>query len=274
MAVTADKLAETVAMIAQRDEQFQVIDDAMKHTDDGVPLIPLSAISVLLGEEGTEKKMKAAVDRAKISTRKNGRRIDEHFQSGLLFGDPEEIYLTVYSSLMVIINAHPDSDLVAKAQDFFAARSMQEIAEEEKRIKHRFEVNEENKKLSSAAKQAGVRQYGKFTNYGYRGMYGGLVLREVAKLKGLENPNALLDYAGAEELASHLFRITQTRAKLVRDRVKSEDKACLAHLQVGQEVRRAIKAMGGTMPEKLPLAHDRIGEVNSRTKRRLKEALE
>jgi len=58
--------------------------------------------------------------------------------------------------------------------------------------------------------------------------------------------------AGREELAAHDFRITQTEAKLKKENIKGERQATDAHLQVGREVRKAIKRVQGTMPEKLP----------------------
>ena len=57
---------------------------------------------------------------------------------------------------------------------------------------------------------------------------------------------------GREEFAANLFRATQAQAKLKRENILGEDKANKAHNEVGKKVRRTIKELGGTMPEKLP----------------------
>jgi hypothetical protein len=61
---------------------------------------------------------------------------------------------------------------------------------------------------------------------------------------------------GSEELAANLFRSTQTEAKLRRDEIYGEQKANKAHYDVGKKVRKTIKELGGTMPEKLPTAEN------------------
>ncbi len=67
------------------------------------------------------------------------------------------------------------------------------------------------------------------------------------------------------ELAANQFRMTQTRDKLARERVRSEPQAIHTHEQVGKEVRDAIKRIGGTLPENLPPA-EHIKEVAKRLK--------
>jgi len=67
------------------------------------------------------------------------------------------------------------------------------------------------------------------------------------------------------ELAANQFRMTQTREKLAQQRVKGQQTAIETHLQVGKEVRAAIKRIGGTMPENLPPA-EHIKQVEKRLK--------
>ena len=57
---------------------------------------------------------------------------------------------------------------------------------------------------------------------------------------------------GSEELGANIFRITQTEAKLKRDKVDNEYEADAVHYDIGKKVRKAIKDIGGTMPEDLP----------------------
>ncbi len=66
---------------------------------------------------------------------------------------------------------------------------------------------------------------------------------------------------GSEELGANLFRITQTDAKLKRDKVNNENNTCDTHHMVGKTVRKAIKEIGGTMPEELPTPKKSTKEI-------------
>ena len=63
---------------------------------------------------------------------------------------------------------------------------------------------------------------------------------------------------GSTELAANLFRATQAEEKLRRDEVVGKDAANHTHHEVGKQVRRAIKEIGGTMPEDLPMPDRRV----------------
>ena len=52
-----------------------------------------------------------------------------------------------------------------------------------------------------------------------------------------------------DELVANLFRINQTKQKLLRDNVQGEKEAKDVHYEVGKKVRRAISDIGGMMPE-------------------------
>ena len=66
---------------------------------------------------------------------------------------------------------------------------------------------------------------------------------------------------GSEELGANLFRITQTEAKLKKDKVNNESDACSTHFIVGNAIRETIKSLGGTMPEELPTPKKSIKEI-------------
>jgi len=265
----AKQLAPTVARIMERDEEFQELEAAIKTSPEGDPAIPLEALAEWLGYTNDRKRFDVAVSRAKIALMNSGRKSAEHFVDAELFDGSHGVYVSLHAALLVIINADPDRTLVAHAQNFFASRNDKVVAEDEKRLKNRFEVIEENKKLTSAAKDAGVTNYAFFNSAGYRGMYGGRSINDVASMKGLAKGSDVLEFAGSEELAAHLFRITQTKAKLVRDKVLTERLACVTHEQVGKLVRDAIRKIGGTMPELLKPADDRIDAVETRVRGRL-----
>jgi DNA-damage-inducible protein D len=75
---------------------------------------------------------------------------------------------------------------------------------------------------------------------------------------------------GSEELGANIFRATQADAKLRRDQVNTKGQANVTHYQVGQEVREAIKRLGGTMPEDLPTPEKSIQELQREEQQRLK----
>lgn len=49
-----------------------------------------------------------------------------------------------------------------------------------------------------------------------------------------------------------LFRINQTKQKLLKDNVQGEQEAKDVHFEVGKKVRKAIADIGGVMPEDMP----------------------
>ena len=74
-----------------------------------------------------------------------------------------------------------------------------------------------------------------------------------------------MDRMNATELAANQFRMTQTRDKLQREDINNQQEAIRTHEQVGQEVREAIKRIGGDLPEQIPPA-EHIKEVEKRVK--------
>jgi len=267
----SDQLAQTVAKMDERNEYFAALESTCETNDRGELLYSLDAIAVLMGYPNhLDSKFQRAVNTAKITITKSGKKISDHFVDGTLFSRPGETCVTVYAGFLIIISGSPEtSDLVARAHDYFASKANAAVVEDEKRLRNRFDVLEENKKLATTAKSAGVQNFGFFNAAGYKGLYGGRNIDDVARMKGLKKGSEVLDFAAAEELAAHLFRITQTNAALKRESVNNERVACETHRRVGSEVRQAIRRMGGTMPEQLAPAAKRIDEVVVETSKRL-----
>lgn len=74
-------------------------------------------------------------------------------------------------------------------------------------------------------------------------------LGEIKRKKGLSDKEDLYDRAGRAELAANEFHKTQTEQKIAKDRIQGQLQAQQTYKQVGQEVRTAIRKIGGTMPE-------------------------
>jgi DNA-damage-inducible protein D len=226
------------------------------------------------------------IRKAKTACFNSGHRIEDHFVDvtdmieigkGALREIPT-VNLSRYACYLIIQNADPTKDIVAKGQTYFAVQTRrQELADEnlesERRLMLRQEMKTHNVKLAGAAQEAGVvgsKDYAIFQNHGYMGLYGGLSAQDIHHRKGLKKNQHILDHMGSTELAANLFRATQTEEKLRRDNIKGKEQANRTHRQVGQKVRKTIQELGGTMPEHLPVAED-IKKLASQKKKKNKQ---
>ena len=182
----------------------------------------------------------------------------------------DDYKLSRYACYLIVQNADSRKKVVAFGQTYFAVQTRkQEITEEyfnsldenKKRLITRKQTIDKNKTLYKTAKDSGVQNYGKFTNYGYQGLYGGENTKQISKRKGLTDKDEILDYMGSEELADNLFRIVQTEAKLKKENINNEHDANMTHYKVGKEVRETIKRLGGTLPENLPTPEKSITQI-------------
>ena len=147
------------------------------------------------------------------------------------------------------------------------------LTEDEKRFYQRDLTRKGNYSLNQAAKNAGVKNFDRFHNSGYRGLYNGETADDIAKRKGLRYREDILDNMGSEELAANLFRITQTEAKLRKDNIQGEKEANSTHYEVGKKVRKAIADIGGTMPEDLPTPQKSLKQLEKEKSELIKKSV-
>ena len=224
------------------------------------------------------RNFKKVIDKAIISCELSKNNINYHFaevsKTIIMPKNAQKIVqdykLSRYACYLIVQNANPSKEVVALGQTYFAVQTRKmEITEEEflklseddRRLYSRINVANKNLLLLDSAKNAGVENYGKFNNYGYMGLYNGEKAKDIAKRKGINENDDILDYMGSEELGANLFRITQTEAKLKKDKVDNEENACNTHFVVGKAVRNTIETLGGTMPEDLPTPEKSIREL-------------
>ena len=178
--------------------------------------------------------------------------------------------LSRYACYLIVQNSNPKYEAVSLGQTYFAVQTRKmelseeeynKLTEDEKRLYRRKQTKDGNKILYKIAREKGVKNFDRFTNAGYRGLYNGESANDIAKRKGLRYREDILDNMGSAELGANIFRITQTEALLEKQETPNEKIAIDTHYKVGKTVRKAIEELGGTMPENLPTPKKSIKEL-------------
>ena len=220
------------------------------------------------------------IERAKVACKESKHNIDDHFAVQRKMVDIGsktkrkvlDYKLSRYACYLLVMNGNPNKRIIALAQTYFAVQTRKqelsekeysELTEDEKRLYRRNQVRKGNFNLNKTAVSSGVKDLARFHNAGYKGLYNGETADDIFKRKKLRYREDILDNMGSEELADNIFRIAQTDAKLKRDNVDNEYTANSVHYEVGREIRKSIKRLGGTMPEDLPTPEKSLKELQT-----------
>lgn len=187
----------------------------------------------------------------------------------------QDFKLTRFACYIVVMNGDPKKPEVAAYQAFFAEQTRKfelyiQNSHELDRILIREELKDGTVALNATAKAAGVDNFARFQDAGYRGLYN----MSAWQLKQERRAENLYDYMGRTELAANLFRVTQTEERIINREVKGQARLEQTHFDVGREVRGMVIKNTGKRPEILPQEKqipDLKKELKKGYKRMLKE---
>ena len=198
------------------------------------------------------RKFNNVISDAIIACKCSGYEVEDHFsQVGKMVDiglktsrNITDYKLSRYVCYLITQNGDARKKAIALAQTYFAVQTRKmeitekeysSLTEDEKRFYQRNLTKKGNYSLNQAAKEAGVKNFDKFHNSGYKGLYNGETANDIAKIKGLRYREDILDNMGSDELIANLFRISQTEQKLKRDNIKGENNANDVHYEVGKK---------------------------------------
>ena len=225
------------------------------------------------------RKFEKVINKAKVSCNKTKYNILDHFVQldkmveigSFATRKIVDYKLSRYACYLIAQNGDSHMKVIALAQSYFAIQTRKQelfekeyelLSEDEKRLYQRDLTKKGNYSLNQTAKKAGVKNFAKFHNSGYKGLYNETA-DEIAKRKGLRYREDILDNMSSEELAINLFRITQTESKLEKDKIKGESKANSTHYTISKNIREVIIKNGSTLPENLPTPNKSLKEIEN-----------
>ena len=201
------------------------------------------------------------IDKAKISCENSGISVFEHFidvnklsrRANNAEVEIKDYELTRYACYLIAQNGDSRKKVIALAQTYFAVQTRKQeitekeysmLTEDEKRFYQRNLTRKGNYSLNQTAKKAGVKNFDKFHNSGYKGLYNGETADDIAKRKGLRYREDILDNMGSDELIANMFRISQTEQKLRKYSIQTEKDANKTHYTIGKNIREVIAKNG------------------------------
>ena len=131
----------------------------------------------------------AVIEKAQIACSQSNNNINSHFgvntkivSAGKATKPIIDYRLSRYACYLIVQNANPKYEAVSLGQTYFAVQTRKmelteeeygRLTEDEKRLYRRRQTRDCNKILYKMAKEKGVKNFDKFTNAGYKGLYNG-----------------------------------------------------------------------------------------------------
>ena len=176
--------------------------ESIKYTDEnGVGFWYARELMITLEYSKWENFIKV-INKAKQSCKNSNISVFEHFpdirKTLQMPNNAEKIIvdyrLTRYACYLIAQNGDSRKKTIALTQTYFAIQTRKQeltrqeydkLSEDEKRLYTRENVRNKNKYLFNTAKMSGVQNYGKFNNYGYKGLYNSEISKDIAYRKGI-----------------------------------------------------------------------------------------
>ena len=275
-------------MNQEMEENYNKRFEEIKHTDEnGLEFWYARELQIVLDYKEW-RKFENVINKAKESCENSNISAFEHFvgadklskranNAEVLIKDYK---LTRYAAYLIAQNGDSRKKVIALAQTYFAVQTRKQeisekeysmLTEDEKRFYQRNLTRKGNYSLNQVAKNAGVKNFDKFHNAGYKGLYNGETADDIAKRKGLRYRENILDNMGSDELIANLFRISQTEQKLRKNKINSEIEANKTHYTIGKNIREVIAKNGGTMPEDLHTPYKSLKQLEKENMKSLKK---
>ena len=269
------------------DKNYNITFEDIKHIDEnGIEFWYARELMPIL-QYSNWQNFEKIIDKAKISCKNSGISVFEHFidvnklskRANNAEVEIKDYELTRYACYLIAQNGDSRKKVIALAQTYFAVQTRKQeitekeysmLTEDEKRFYQRNLTRKGNYSLNQTARKAGVKNFDKFHNAGYKGLYNGETADDIAKRKGLRYREDILDNMGSDELIANLFRISQTEQKLKKDNIQTEKEANKTHYNIGKNIREVIAKNGGTMPEELPTPKKSLKQLEKENKKTLK----
>jgi len=259
-------------------EYTEKLFEDIKHIDEDGNEYWLARELMQLLEYSKWERFSNTIENAKLTCGNSGYNVNEHFpwvgklskrHNGAVVRI-KDYKLSRYACYLIAQNGDSRKKTIALAQTYFAIQTRRQelsekeyslLTEDEKRFYQRDLTRKGNYSLNIAAKNAGVKNFDKFHNSGYKGLYNGETANDIAKRKKLRYREDILDNMVSDELIANLFRISQTEQKLKNEKIQLEKDANKTHYEVGKEIRNTIERLGGTMPENIPTPDKSLKEL-------------
>lgn len=173
--------------------------ESIKHIDEnGVEFWYARELMIVL-EYKQWRRFEQVIERAKEACKNSNISIDDHFadvgkivRAGATNKDIGDIKLTRYACYLIAQNGDSRKKAIALAQTYFAVQTRKQeisekeytsLTEDEKRFYQRNLTRKGNYSLNQTAKKAGVKNFDKFHDAGYKGLYNGETADDIAKRK-------------------------------------------------------------------------------------------
>ena len=157
------------------------------------------------------RRFENVINKAKLACKNSNIKVDDHFANvGKMVDigsntkrETNDYKLSRYACYLIAQNGDPRKEVISLAQTYFAIQTRKQelseieyngLTEDEKRLYQRNLTRKGNYSLNIAAKNAGVKNFDKFHNSGYKGLYNGGTMPEnlptpKKSLKELEKEN-------------------------------------------------------------------------------------